>query len=490
MNINFDYKLFNPNFYWVSECIRNEKYRHIFFYGGSSSGKTYSVVQNLVINVLMNGISVMVFRKIQNSIKKTVFRDFANVISTLHLEDMFEIQEFKIKCKVNKGEIHFSGVEEERIKGLSGYNIVFCDEITELDLSEFNQMRKRLRGVKNQKLIACYNPVSTTHWLYTEIHNKFDFTDIPNNFGDYRTMVERVQVYDNYMFIKSTYKNNYYIVGSPDGTWGYKDLHTISDFEHDRLHNFEFYKIYGLGEYGKIQHGSEFYKKFDRTKHTSDYLEFDSDMPLHLVFDENVNPYSILSIYQLDNNVLKNIDEIHLVNPDNNIHATLEEFYSRYKQYINSKIYIYGDATSRRKDARSEYGYNYYDLITKKLKELGFNDLTLRVPASNPSIILRGQFINKLLNNEIEGKSVLISSKCTKLLDDFYNINEDMDGKKQKLKFRDKEKGTTYERYGHFSDCFDYICCFVFSDEFNSFQNKNSQLFSTYIDYNENSFIF
>ena len=37
--------------------------------------------------------------------------------------------------------------------------------------------------------------------------------------------------------IQSTYLNNFWVVGSPDGTYGYYDEQCIADFEKDRLND-------------------------------------------------------------------------------------------------------------------------------------------------------------------------------------------------------------------------------------------------------------
>lgn len=60
------------------------------------------------------------------------------------------------------------------------------------------------------------------------------------------------------VLIQSTYLNNFWVVGSPDGTYGYYDEQCVADFEKDRINDPDYYNVYALGEWGVIRTGSEF----------------------------------------------------------------------------------------------------------------------------------------------------------------------------------------------------------------------------------------
>jgi len=78
--------------------------------------------------------------------------------------------------------------------------------------------------------------------------------------------------------MRSTFENNFWVVGSPCGTFGFEDIQTLADFEDDRLNHFDFYRIYALGEWGKLNIGGEMYKNFKVDRHTADW-EYNSEMP-------------------------------------------------------------------------------------------------------------------------------------------------------------------------------------------------------------------
>lgn len=473
-NIDFDKRLFNPNFHHAIKYLSDNTLRYLFFYGGSSSSKTYSIVQAILILTLQDGKNSLVFRKVQSSMKKTILNTFKVIINTHKLNNFFEIQDFKIKC-VNGAIIDFTGLDDsEKIKGIESYYRLFFDEITEGELEDFKQLRKRMRGIEGQKLIATFNPIDEGHWLKQDIYDKLTFESLPTIINNNPlTEVTEVEKCKNYIFVKSTYLNNYYVVGSPDGKWGFKDVQTIDDFEQDKILDYNFYRIYALAEWGKLTSGSEFYKHFKREIHVKDLIVH-NDLPLHISIDENVRPFLPLTVNQVIDGEIRVIDEICGKNPNNNINDVIRMFANKYSNWCNKKIFVYGDATSRRNDARTEKGYNLFGIMVEELNKNGFNDVTVRVPNANPSVAQSGRFMNMLLSGIIPGYKLLINSTCTNSINDFLYLKEDKDGNILKERVKNKTDGTTYEKYGHCSDSIRYYCSEYLKEEFNRIQNKNT----------------
>lgn len=482
MNLDFDHKLFNPNFYHAIKYLSDNSLRYLFFFGGSSSSKTYSLVQAIVLLTIQDGRNSLIFRKVSASIKKTIYNDFKTVISTLQLSEYFDIQNFRIICKLNNAYIDFTGLDNpEKIKGISSYYRLMFDEITEGDIEDFKQLRKRMRGVEGQKLISTFNPIDEGHWIKTEIYDKLNLVSQPTIINNNPlTEVTSVMRADNYIFIRSTYLNNYYVVGSPCGKWGFKDTQTINDFEQDKILDYNFYRIYALGEWGKLTSGIEFFKQFNRENHVSynNNSDIDDGEVLHISFDENVRPFMPMVIIKCNSetDTILVEDEICAASPHNNINDLLKIFSNKYKdKYSDKKIFVYGDATSRRNDARTEKGYNLYGIISTELKKLGFKYVDVRVPKSNPSVVQSGRFINKLLAGMVSNYKLLINSKCVNTINDFLYLKEDKDGGVLKERVKNKVDGTTYEKYGHNSDCVKYFLIYYLNDEYLKDQNKNTE---------------
>lgn len=492
----FSKRLFNPNFYHLITEMRNVGRRFLFAYGGSSSAKSYSIAQAILLYCcLIEGSDTLVFRKVSATITKTIYKDFETIVKDLGLEDYFTFQTLKIKCW-NGSVIDFSGMDDsEKIKGISSYKRVFMEELSEFDHSDFKQVRKRLRGMKGQQIIGAFNPIDIDHWVKTEVfdnqkENHLDIELEPKDkeylaklLGDLDIeqcnsqvtekwegepiVVEGVTYPPNFVVIKSTYKNNFWVSGSPCGEFGFYDIQTIADFESDRVNDWDFYNIYALGNWGKLNKGGEAYKQFDTARHTA-IFPYNPEKSLHLTFDENVNPYMTLDILQAEDLATWQIDEICLPDPKNTLIDTLKEFKARYPVNGNS-VYIYGDATSKKEDVKLEKGKNFYTLIENQLRAWGYVTIN-RVAKSNPNVEVRINWLNQVLSPEgYDDIDIKIGSNCTKTVADYKYLKASSDGKKHKEKVKHPVTKVSYEKYGHNTDANDYFYCTYYAQSFRKY---------------------
>lgn len=212
--------------------------------------------------------------------------------------------------------------------------------------------------------------------------------------------------------------------------------------------------------------GGEFYKCFDLESHVLDEIEYDANMPLHISFDENVNPYMTCTIWQIDGKDAYQIDEICLPSPNNRVTKVCAEFIRRYMGHV-AGLFIYGDRTSKKEDAKLEKGQNMFTIIANELHE--FRPV-LRLPSKNPPVVMRGNFKNAIFENEFAGIRVRIAKKCRNSIADYTYVKEDSDGSKKKETAKDELTGVTYEQFGHTSDANDYLICEAFNIEFRKYQ--------------------
>jgi hypothetical protein len=439
----------------------------------------------------MDGKNSLIFRKTNASIKKTVYNDFKTVISKLKLSSYFRIyKDSKIECS-NGAVIDFSGLDDpERIKGISSYYRLYVDEISELEPTDFAQLRKRMRGIDNQKFLASFNPVSEQHWLKTELLDKRHFlSESPTIDGTELTTVADVKRCRNYMFIKSTYLNNFWVSGAPNGeNWGFYDTQTIDDFEDDKEFDPNYYNVYGLGNWGRVTTGDEFYKAFRRKVHVGSF-DVDEELDLYISVDENVRPFFPMTVTQLEDDYIKVCDEICGESPNNDVVSVCEIFANKYKDFKKHNIFVYGDATSRRQDARTEKGYNLFGIILTELEKHGFKNVKTKVSLSNPSVSMSGLFMNKVLAGR-QSKILLIDESCTNTIADFTYLKEDADGTMLKERVRDKQTGLTWEKYGHCSDAVRYMVITLLRKEFDQINTKTSRFETFNILDSENSLAF
>jgi len=94
---------------------------------------------------------------------------------------------------------------------------------------------------------------------------------------------------------------------------------------------------------------------------------------------------------------------------------------------------------------------------------------TNRVMPSNPSVVMRGNFINSVFDRNVEGLTFTIGENCKTAINDFIMLKEASDGTKLKEMDTDPKTKVRYQKVGHFSDLFDYIVCSAFGAEFQSY---------------------
>lgn len=115
------------------------------------------------------------------------------------------------------GKIVWSGNSSE-------WNYIWLEEATDFTYEDFQLIRSRLRaptndGKKNQMFLT-FNPIDESHWIKTELLAK----------------------HDDVMEIQSTYKDNPFL-----------DKDAIEFYEKSIEYDMNFYRIYVLGEWGKLE---------------------------------------------------------------------------------------------------------------------------------------------------------------------------------------------------------------------------------------------
>jgi hypothetical protein len=213
--------------------------------------------------------------------------------------------------------------------------------------------------------------------------------------------------------------------------------------------------------------GGEFYSSFDRLKHVGK-VDYDPSLPLHISFDQNSVPYNSAGIAQIvrsgDIWEWRFIDEIALVNPRNSTEEVCEEFMLRYANH-KSGIFYYGDASGHNRTTMNKDFAHHYEIIEFKLRKYLVNDSD-RTLISNPSVVLRRDFINMIFEGKLPIK-IVIDESCHYLISDLMYCKQGLDGGKDKHIVTDKETGDKYQKYGHFGDLFEYMAVELFKTYYN-----------------------
>lgn len=190
------------------EHLLDAKNRVTHHIGGTRSGKSYGILQYLIVEGLQSPLNITIVRRTIPSLKRTIIKDFTDILKGLGIynEDNFNVSDRTYKLQDSLVQF-INSDDPEKLRGLKS-DILFIDEASEIDEESYFQLSIRTTG----KIILAYNPtVSPYHWLR--------------------------QMQDCERFV-TTYKDNPYIP---------KEM--IKAIEDLQFTNEKKWKIYGKGEY-------------------------------------------------------------------------------------------------------------------------------------------------------------------------------------------------------------------------------------------------
>ena len=425
------------------EAIFSNKYNFIMYGGAIRGGKTFAGLGALLLLCKMYPKSKWcVVRSTLLTLKLNTIPSFVKICPTTFVKK--HNQETQTVTFANDSQIIFMGEnysddkELNRFKGLE-VNGFLLEEVNELQQKTFYKCIERAGSQiipKQPKpiILATCNPAN--NWVKELVYNKWKTNTLPKN----------------WLYIPSKITDNPFIPADY-----LESLKSMPRYE---------YEVFVEGNWDLQERtGAEFYKYFVLDKHVANCV-YNPNLPLHISWDENVNPYLPCGIFQIQGKELRMIDEILGINPKNTIRDVCDEFKFRYPHH-NSGLFIYGDATSQKEDVKQEKGHNFFKLIQIQLERY---KPVMRIGKSNPSIVMRGNFINTILFSNFGDIEILIGANCKTAIQDFTNTKEASDGTKDKTKVKDAKSGVSYQMYGHLSDLTDYIICEAFKNEYQQFQ--------------------
>ena len=502
MKINF--KKLNPVGFYLLRFLQDLTIRFIILFGGSSSGKSYSVAQIILIFTLWEGSNTLVMRKVGASIRDSIYQDFKTAADQLGITNLFRFSDGvkTITCLSNGARIVFKGLDDsEKIKGLSSFKRVVLDEESEFEEEDYKQIRKRLRGMVGQQIITTFNPIKETHWIKTQIFDKEKWHDIPKTveiagreLPPQLTDVKSIRMNEpksilnprtkeieehpsDTVVIQTTYLNNFWVVGSPDGTYGFYDEQCVADFERDRLNDPDYYIVYALGEWGVILTGSEFFSSFNRGVHTG-VCEYDPTLPVHISVDSNVLPYISCTYWQISldggKKHIRQIGETCADSPNNTVRKAAKLVAKRLHEMGVDKVILHGDASTRAANNIDDEKRSFHDLFIDTMQKEGIEVID-KVSNKNPSVPMSGEFINAIFDAVLPGLQITIDENCKVSTEDYMSVQKDVNGGILKTKVKNKITMQTYEEHGHISDTFRYVVVDMLREEFLLFSNRRKR---------------
>ena len=189
--------------------LLNSKKRITQHIGGTRSGKTYAILQWLIVRCLQEKLDVTVVRRTVPSLKRSVIKDFKDILTTLGI---WETDRYNISDRIfsfpNGSTLSFINTDDpEKLRGVKS-DVLFIDEASEIDEESYFQLSIRCQG---NIVLADNQTVSPYHWLREQ---------------------------DDVERFVTTYKDNPYLPQEM--------VKAIEDLEHK---NPKYWAIYGKGEF-------------------------------------------------------------------------------------------------------------------------------------------------------------------------------------------------------------------------------------------------
>jgi phage terminase large subunit len=197
--------------------------------GGTRSSKTWSLNQLCALWLISGNYGTDKYchegvwttvRKYRTNLDGTVIRDFEDILKAEGWYSGVDHNKTKKQYRYGKRLVEFIGADDEQKLRGAKRNILYCNEANELEYKqEFFQLLMRTEN----KIFLDFNPDDEQIWINQELEIKRS-----KEVGDVEVIV-------------SNYKNNAFLPKS-----------LIKEIEYLKQTDKEFWKIYGLGEYGNI----------------------------------------------------------------------------------------------------------------------------------------------------------------------------------------------------------------------------------------------
>jgi phage terminase large subunit len=246
---------------------RNAAEKIVVNQGGTRSGKTYSILQVILVYCFQNtGKLIDVVRKTQAELWSTALLDWIEILQTAGIYNEKFHHKTKNEFFVNGNTIRFIGMDKASKKKGQKRDLLYINEANGLSLEDWVQLSIRTRG----KIYIDFNP-SEYFWVNEHILEK--------RVGEYK-------------LIKSTYLDNYDFL-TRDNINEIENLINIDDY---------YYKVYVLGELAVMK--GKIYDKYDIIS-PGDYDAISEDQKFYGLDFGYDHPMALMEIKYVDGKVFE-----------------------------------------------------------------------------------------------------------------------------------------------------------------------------------------
>lgn len=173
----------NPRF---ENFLFDWNYLTYLMLGGYGSGKSYSVVDKIVLKCLEEKRKVLVIREVYDTIRESCYDLFVEVLDGMDMLEDNPKRKAGRKCIAtsspmqikfpNGSRIIFKGMDKPwKLKSINGVSIVWIEEASELKYAGYKELRGRVRHPTDSiHFILSTNPVAMENWVYKHFFKRRD----------------------------------------------------------------------------------------------------------------------------------------------------------------------------------------------------------------------------------------------------------------------------------------------------------------------------
>mgnify|MGYP003618207991 CR=1 FL=1 len=335
-------------FYWNF----NASERTVINQGGTSSSKTYSILQVLARKAIFEKSVITVVGQDLPNLKKGAMRDFERIVQNSPILDA-HITKHNLSehtyTFINGSLIEFTSYKDEQDARSGKRDYLFINECNGVPFEIYEALQVRT----NKQIFLDYNATGA-FWVHEQVIGKPDAIRFVSNYTHNKYISEAVRrQIESYKF-NSPYR----------------------------------WRVFGMGLTG-ITDDEKWLHSFNRNKHLKP-VTYNPNEPVYISIDFNVGKFVAIAFQcsDVDNN---KYSYFHVIKEFVLRDANIEQMSMQIKQtYPANRIFITGDQTGARQD--TGYSKSNDTLLTILQRSLGVNNgqmlfgsYSKRYPASNPS---------------------------------------------------------------------------------------------------------
>lgn len=162
----------------LHEMIKTDK-KYLVMRGGTSSGKSFAVLQYLMLYALQNkGKRINIITESMIKAKRTIIPDFRKIIKEINKHVVYNKSESYFTFPNDTVISFISGDDIAKVVGIRS-DVLYIDEVNTVKKEVLDELEMRTRF----KVIASFNPHSIWDW-YEEVSQKESFLEDVSNYLD------------------------------------------------------------------------------------------------------------------------------------------------------------------------------------------------------------------------------------------------------------------------------------------------------------------